>query len=57
VRKIPLERGDKVGPGSIKYCMPEDCARELGRRSVTQDSDIELRPVQSPTVVLAESSV
>jgi hypothetical protein len=30
--KIPLERGDKVGPGSIKYCMPEDRARELGQR-------------------------
>jgi hypothetical protein len=31
-RKIPLERGDKLGPGSIKYCMPEDRARELSRR-------------------------
>lgn len=31
-RKIPLERGDKLGPGSIKYCMPENRARELSRR-------------------------
>lgn len=30
--KIPVERGAKVAPASITYCMPEDRARELGRR-------------------------
>jgi hypothetical protein len=30
--KIPVERGAKVAPSSITYCMPEDRARELGRR-------------------------
>jgi hypothetical protein len=30
--KIPLERGETVGPASITYWMPEGRARELGQR-------------------------